>query len=307
MYDFIVDGMRYITTELDTDGDLWPEGNGIAEREGMGSEQVDVAVSTWQALRALTRMAQARGDTANAACARQKADALEAAFDDAWWVPAEALYADSLCNADDLVAERDRAEKGWTNVCVAPNQQLTQRIWVSVIPMETTLAPAKRAHMALDTLETPAFSGTCGLYLVGEAGGPDGKAMKKCWTVMAGVMALAEANYGRLGAEQAMLSVVPQIPPSWPGLAARRLHMGMSSIAVSTEKGDGVYRTVVEAPEGLLLTIGHTLATETEVASVTLDGAPTGYALVETIRGREVRVETTTGVMRTLVVTTGEA
>jgi hypothetical protein len=46
MYEFILDGMRYITSELDTDGDLWPEGNGIAERPGMGSEQIDAAAVT---------------------------------------------------------------------------------------------------------------------------------------------------------------------------------------------------------------------------------------------------------------------
>jgi glycogen debranching enzyme len=373
MYEFIVDGMRYITTDLDSDGDLWPEGNGIAEREGMGSEHVDVAAGSWQALRALTRMAEARGDTATAAWARAKAEAMEAAFDEAWWAPDESLYADSLCNADDVVSEQERQEKGWTNVCVEPNQQLKQRIWVSVTPMEASLAPAERAHAALSTLENPAFSGTCGLYLVGEGGGPDGKAVKKCWTVMAGVMALAEANYGRIGSQQALgymqaiaglidleqpgalpevapsadydpfidltermmfmqawatygiswtivrcllgidadipagrLSVVPQIPPAWPGLAARRLRMGQGSIAVATERDDHRYRTSVEAPSGLRLTIGQTLPAGMDVAAVTLDGAPAEYELVETIRGREVRVETTTERARTLVVTTAE-
>lgn len=204
MYDFILDGMRSITTKLDADGDLWPEGDGIAERPGIGAEHVDVAAGTWQALRALTHMAEGCGDAATAAWAREKADAMEAAFDEAWWVEAKSLYADSLCHADDVVPEHERREKGWTNVCVEPNQQLQQGIWVTVIPMETTLAPAERAHAALNTLETPAFSGAYGLYLVGEGGGPDGKAVKKCWTVMAGVMALAEANYGRLGAQQAL-------------------------------------------------------------------------------------------------------
>jgi hypothetical protein len=373
MYDFIVDGMRYITTDLDTDHDLWPEGNGIAEREGMGSEHVDVAAGTWQGLRALTRMAEGRGDCATATWARQKADAIETAFDDAWWAPAKSLYADSLCNADDVVSERDRQEQGWTNVCVEPNQQLQQGIWVSVTPMEASLAPAERAHAALSTLETPTYSDACGLYLVGEGGGPDGKAVKKCWTVMAGVMAVAEANYGRVGAQQALrymqaiaslidleqpgtlpelapspdydpfinltermmfmqswatygiswtivrcllgvdadipagrLSVVPQIPPPWPSLAARRLRLGTGSIAVSTEKGDGRYRTSVEAPKGLRLTIGHTLPERVDVASVTLDGSPAKYEIVDTLRGREVRVETTSGAPHALVITTVE-
>jgi hypothetical protein len=200
----------------------------------------------------------------------------------------------------------------------------------------------------------------------------DGKAVKKCWTVMAGVMALAEANYGRLGAQQALaymqavaalidleqpgalpevgpspdydpfidltermmfmqawasygvswtivrcllgidadiparrLSVVPQIPLAWPSLAARRLRMGVASIAVSAERDDRCYRTTVEAPAGLRLTIGHTLPAGLEVAAVTLDGAPTAYEVVETIRGREVRVETATGTVHMLAVTTG--
>jgi glycogen debranching enzyme len=374
MYDFILDGMRYITTELDTDGDLWPEGNGIAERPGMGSEQVDVAATTWQGLRALTRMAEDRGDSATAAWAKDKAAALEAAFDKAWWVPDKSLYADSLCNADDVVSERERQEKGWTNVCMEPNQQLQQGIWVTVTPMETSLAPPERAHAALSTLESPAYSNACGLYLVGEGGGPDGKAVKKCWTVMAGVMALAEANYGRVGAQQALrymqsiaslidleqpgalpelapspdydpfvdltermmfmqawatygiswtivrcllgvdadiparhISIVPQIPPPWPGLAAKRLRLGQGSIAVSAERDNRRYRTTVEAPDGLRLTIGHTLPVGLAVETVTLDGAPVEYEVVETIRGCEVRVETVGGAPHTLIVLTADS
>jgi glycogen debranching enzyme len=372
MYDFLVDGMRYITTDLDADGDLWPEGNGIGERPGMGPEHVDVAAGTWQALRALDRMAAYRGDEATATWARQRADAMEAAFDAAWWVPEESLYADSRCNGDQIISEDERREKGWTNVCTAPHQQLQQRIWISVTPMETTLAPAERAHAALDRLESPAFSGPCGLYLVGEGGGPDGNAVKKCWTVMAGVMALAEAHYGRLGANQALkymgaiaglidleqpgalpevapspeydafgdltermmfsqawagyglswtlvrcllgiepdvparkLVVIPQVPPDWPGLAAQRMRVGRGSMAVTAEREAMHYRTSVDAPEGLRLTIGHTLPRDAEIDGVTLDGAPAEYVVRDTIRGREVQVETTTGALRTLEVVAG--
>src|SRR5205823_4623911 len=141
MYDFVVDGMRYITSDLDSDGDLWPEGNGIGERPGMGSEQVDVAANTWQALRSLNRMAESRGDDAIARWANAQADAMEAAFDAAWWMPDESLYADSRCNADDVVPEDERRKNGWTNVATRPDQQLQQRIWTSVIPMEMALAP----------------------------------------------------------------------------------------------------------------------------------------------------------------------
>jgi hypothetical protein len=62
----------------------------------------------------------------------------------------------------------------------------------------------------------------------------------------------------------------------------------------------------VEAPAGWRLTIGHTLPAGTPVHAVTLDGAPTDYQVVETIRGREVRIETTTAAPHTLKVLTAE-
>jgi hypothetical protein len=204
MYDFIVDGMSYLTTDLDTDGDLWPAGLGIGERPGMGSEQLDVAVDTWWALQALERLAASKHDSATASWARAKADLMQAAFDSDWWMPGESLYADSRCNGDDCVSKKDRHKKGWTNVCKEADQPLQQRIWITVKPMETPIAPPERAHVVLDRLETPEFSGEGGLYLVGQGGGPDGKAVRKAWTVMSGVMAIAEANYGRLGEQQAL-------------------------------------------------------------------------------------------------------
>jgi glycogen debranching enzyme len=204
MYDFIVDGMRYLTTDLDADGDLWPEGLGIGERPGMGSEHLDVAVDTWWALHALERLAASKGDGTTASWARARADLMEAAFDAAWWMPGESLYADSRCNGDDCVSEKDRQKKGWTNVCKEADQPLQQRIWINVKPLETPIAPPERAHAVLDRLESPDFSGQGGLYLIGESGGPDGKAVRKAWTVMSGVMAIAEANYGRLGEQQAL-------------------------------------------------------------------------------------------------------
>jgi glycogen debranching enzyme len=373
MYHFAVAGMRYITSDLDSDGDLWPEGNGIGERPGMGVEHVDVAASTWQALRALNRMAKSRGDDATAAWANAKADAIEAAFDAGWWMPEESLYADSRCNTDDVVSEDERREKGWTNVASTPNQQLQQRIWVSVTPMEIGLAPAERARAALMRLESAELSGPGGLYLVGEGGGPDRQGVKKCWTVMAGVMALAEANYGRLNPDQALrymraiveqldleqpgalpevapspdyaafgdltermmfsqawasyglswtvvacllgiqpnvpareLAVIPQVPPTWPGLAAERLRMGAGSIAVTAGRDARHYRTTVDAPAGWKLTIGHTLPAGTPVADVMLDDMRAEYAIHETVRGREVRVETTTGALRRLTITVDE-
>jgi hypothetical protein len=204
---------------------------------------------------------------------------------------------------------------------------------------------------------------------VGEGGGPDRKAVKKCWSVIAGVMALAEANYGRLNPDQGLrymqaiarqldleppgalpevapspdydpfgdltermmfnqawssyglswtiiadllgvhpnlparqLSVIPLVTPTWPGLAADRLRMGAASIAVTADRDARHYRTTVSAPAGWTLTIGHTLPAGTPVVGVALDDTPADYAIHDTIRGREVRVQTTSGERRRLTV-----
>jgi hypothetical protein len=53
------------------------------------------------------------------------------------------------------------------------------------------------------------------------------------------------------------------------------------------------------------LTIGHTLSEGAQVRSVTLGVEPVEYDVVDTTRGREVRVETNANRLHSLVVTTG--
>ncbi|HET7272403.1 MAG TPA: glycogen debranching protein, partial [Rubrobacter sp.] len=365
MYGFVRDGMSYITSAsgcpvsnpsaegtCDDDGDGWPEGYGMVERTGMGEEKLDNTAYTWQALRALQRMAESKGDTATATWADAKADAMEARFDAAWWMTNQNLYADSLDDPGDV--------------------KLQQKHWINATPMETLLAPQNRANAALDTLESSTFTGDCGLFHTGAGGGPTGAGELKCWTLPTSVMAVAEANYGRLADDQApfymgsiaeqldlempgalpeispspeydpfvdfreramfmqawssygiqwpvihnflgispdaparILSVVPDIPDSWPGLSVQNLRVGSGTMTTSASRSGKQYTTEVSAPTGWKLTIGHTLPAGAAVESVTLDGKRARYDVVDTTRGREVRVQTTTDQRHTLVVTTG--
>ncbi|MQA98670.1 MAG: glycogen debranching protein [Actinobacteria bacterium] len=384
MYGFIVDGMRYVMGAecdftCDKDQDDWPEGNGMVERTGMGSEKLDVTAYQWQALRALQDMALAKGDAATAAWTDGEADAMEEKFDPTWWMEAENLYADSLCNADDV------GDEG-SNVCEVADQQLQQRHWINATPMEVVLAesglagetgdlelaPRDHANAALDVLESSPFTGECGLFHTGVGGGPTGAGELKCWTLPSSVMAVAEANHGRLGVQGALhymasiaeqldlempgalpeivpspeydpfvdfrdramfmqawspygvqwpvihhflgirpdvpdgsLRVVPDVPESWPGLSVADLRVGDGTMRASASVSGSTYTTEVTAPAGWDLVIGHALPSGSEVASVKLDGAPaTTYDVVETTRGTEVHVQTTTDGSHTLVVTT---
>jgi hypothetical protein len=101
------------------------------------------------------------------------------------------------------------------------------------------------------------------------------------------------------------LSVVPDIPDSWPGLSVQNLKVGEGTMTASASRKGSQYTTQVSAPAGWRLTIGHTLPAGATVKTVTLDGSPVEYTVVDTTRGREVRVATTTDQSHTLEVTTG--
>jgi hypothetical protein len=72
----------------------------------------------------------------------------------------------------------------------ADNRPVLQRHWAGVLPMTAGMAPARHAEAALRRLESQEFSGSTGLF---HTAGAD----RRVWTLVNGVMAVAEANYGR--------------------------------------------------------------------------------------------------------------
>jgi hypothetical protein len=103
------------------------------------------------------------------------------------------------------------------------------------------------------------------------------------------------------------LVVVPQIPPSWPGLAISDLRMGSGAVSVATAREDHHYTTSVTAPPGWTLIIGHTLPVSQIIAAVELDGISVPYTTLTTRRGQEIHIETNTDAARTLMVTIAPA
>ena len=210
-YSFIKAGLHYLTG-LETGGrdDLWPDGAGIVENTALGSDAVDVASETVQALGVLHDMAVAVGDHSTAAWAARQQKAMLAAFGQ-WWIASQHLYADSLCD-------------GTEGDCTHAGQQLQQRWWTTVAPMEQGIAPTANADAALATMEGPTFTGTCGLYVDG-VGGPSGTGGQTCYLVNTGAMARAEANYGRTAQAVGYMDKVAsqltvEMPGSLPELAA---------------------------------------------------------------------------------------
>ncbi|CAN5672661.1 hypothetical protein BH24ACT26_BH24ACT26_22310 [soil metagenome] len=195
MYGFARDGMRYVVTALDTDGDGWPEGLGNVERPGMGEEKLDVTVYTIRGLLDLADMAKSKGDGATFKWALGHARRMRERFEDAWWMPAVPQHADSL---DD-----------------PGNVKVQQRHWIGVTPMEVELVRpglgvaeaglAIRRHgtSALALRETRCYGSANGLFHTGAPGcdpaRSDAPAERVIFTLNTALMAVGEGNYGRLG------------------------------------------------------------------------------------------------------------
>ncbi|HEX6254862.1 MAG TPA: hypothetical protein VFZ70_03530 [Euzebyales bacterium] len=208
LYDFSVRGMRYIVSELDDDGDGWPEGLGNVERPGMGEEKLDNAVYTIRGLYDLADMARAKGDDATADWAAGVGADMASRFEDAWWYGGDTRsYADSLTNPT--------------------NERVFQRHWIGVTPMDALLprqdgpseplASEEHGNAALDEREENCYTDELGLWHTGtgptsaEGGNPgpscdsvvsEVPSERNAFSLNTGIMAVAEGNFGRLGTDQ---------------------------------------------------------------------------------------------------------
>lgn len=86
------------------------------------------------------------------------------------------------------------------------------------------------------------------------------------------------------------LSVVPDLPASWPTASVGHLAVGSDQLAVRASQGVGRLTTDVSGAQGLALTVGAVIPQGSSVSSVTLDGRAVRYRTVTTHRGVEVLV-----------------
>jgi hypothetical protein len=213
LYPFAVRNMKYVVDQLDKDHDGWPEGLGNVERPGMGVEKLDNAVYTIRGLRDLADLAASKNDNATRAWATDKAAAMEAAFESAWWFGGDTdQYADSI--DDPATAAND-------------NTKSLQRHWIGVTPMDAELvrpgqvtrplATDGHGQLALQKRQESCYSGELGLFHTGTgptsaAGGNKGpscdssvstvQSERSIFSLNTGIMAVAEGNFGRLGVDQ---------------------------------------------------------------------------------------------------------
>jgi hypothetical protein len=100
------------------------------------------------------------------------------------------------------------------------------------------------------------------------------------------------------------LTVVPDLPSTWPTLSVDNLRVGNGTIAVAAEQSGNRYSTKLTAPHGYQVQIGFALPATANVTSVTLNGNAITYQVNPTHRGREVIVTTNSGQPLEVVITT---
>lgn len=122
----------YTLGKIDPDGDGYPSGPGMVERDDMGAEKLDSAAYTWAALHALIHLAKAMNEPATADRARRTANEIEARFDKDWWDESQGTYAMSL----------EEVNHEHRNV---PH-------WAVITPLEVGLATPDHAGTTLTTL-----------------------------------------------------------------------------------------------------------------------------------------------------------
>jgi hypothetical protein len=206
-YDFIKAGLNYITTNLVTanlNSHGLPEGAGMVEATGMGALKLDVAVYTIRALNDLAEMAKSKGDTATQVWATNRASTLTNNFKNDWWIQSQGLFADSLALSQMVPTD--------PNATLGPSPgytKLEQLFWINATPMETSFASVADASTAFPQLESSTFTGTTGFYQQGQSL-PAIKGNRQASAVNTGVMAIAEANYGRMDQSLRYVNLIAQ-------------------------------------------------------------------------------------------------
>lgn len=172
VYQAAVQGLLdYTLRSLNPDGDGYPIGAGLVEKEDMGAKKLDSAAYTWAALRALEQMAGAMGDTGTAARARARGDEIAARFEATWWDPAAGTYSMSLNESD--------------------NSRRPMPHWAVIVPLEVGLASAEHAATTFTTLLAK-YMNQWGLkHTVGDD--------ERVWTLPTATLSRAAYQYGQAG------------------------------------------------------------------------------------------------------------
>ena len=217
MYPYIKQGINWLLTEQDRNGNMFPEGYGIMEVKGLNAELVDVAVYAQQALDAASKMAVIFKEPLAPKKYAQKAAILKNKINTLFWDDAEGSYCDFYGTIEQAIATTKGAieqiemgiNAGKYSPEIAKKQEFykellkhlatfpegtekgwfTNKNWVISTPIESGIATSDKAIRLLDKVRKE-HTGEYGPYL-------SAVERRSMMTIATSVQAMAEAAYGR--------------------------------------------------------------------------------------------------------------
>ncbi len=232
-------------------GTLYPIGDGVVERQGMGSRKLDSTCYLFQALRALRDMATALGEPDDARRYARQLDELGRRFEQDWWLDDQDMYADSLHTdgtpqldghwtvvlplqlgmASDERARRAlaRIKHEWVNEWgLVHTRAREERVWTLPTGLLALTAfqydqPDLGLRLLQNIAET-ASHGTLGAFkeLI-----PIGLCFVQLWSAGLYIQGLLEGLLGlRPLAHIDRLAIAPRLPAAWPAVTLRNLVLG---------------------------------------------------------------------------------
>lgn len=221
--EFLEECMPYIEKsitwlqEQDDDGDMYPSGYGITEIAGLNMEMIDTIAYTCEAYECYSRIMELKGDKETAEKYVSLYEQMKEKINRELWDEENGLYCDAYASYATIEEKRDviegmlesshsdemRAyilrileerkndgtkERGW----------LLNRNWPINTPIEIGIADRDKAMRALEIMDTPDYIGDYGMYLSAMYQGAQ-------MTISTGVMAVAQAMYGRVDSSLALI------------------------------------------------------------------------------------------------------
>ncbi len=209
-YPFVKKGINWLTKDMDSNNDLFPEGFGIMEVRGLSAELIDVAVYTQQALASASAMAGIVNEKREKEYYSALSEKIKTKINTEFWDEKSDLYCDFYGSSKQALAAWKGNMEQYKDVMTDATKKefqsefeyfssfpenymhgwSTNRNWVINTPMETGIAPPEKAIPALQKMGGSDFCGEYGPYLSQVVGIYQ-------MTIATGVQAMAECSYNR--------------------------------------------------------------------------------------------------------------
>jgi hypothetical protein len=266
---------EYVPAIWGSAGSLYPIGDGVVERHGMGARKLDSTCYLFQSLRALGDMAEALDYPDDARRYRARLSELGRRFELDWWLEDEQMYADSLHTdgtpqfdghwtvvlplqlgmAEPARARRslERIEREWVNrwglVHTRGREELVWTLPTGLLAL--TAFRYDKPDLGLQLLQNIAETASYGTLGAFKELIPIGLCFVQLWSAGLYAQGIIE---GLLGlnplAHLHQLSIAPCLPAGWPRARLSALAVGAHTLTVEIWP-DGLDIHHISGPEPL--------------------------------------------------------